>query len=52
MRALTLDPAIADSARVDDLPEPEPAPCGACAHGEFDNCRNGGYTERGIKELD
>ncbi|MER5265606.1 glucose 1-dehydrogenase [Actinosynnema sp. NPDC002837] len=31
---------------------PDPAPCGACAHGEFDNCRNGGYTERGIKELD
>jgi threonine dehydrogenase-like Zn-dependent dehydrogenase len=31
---------------------PDPAPCGACAHGEFDNCRNGDYTERGIKELD
>jgi len=31
---------------------PDPAPCGACAHGEFDNCRNEGYTERGIKELD
>jgi threonine dehydrogenase-like Zn-dependent dehydrogenase len=31
---------------------PDPAPCGACAHGEFDMCRNGGYTERGIKELD
>jgi glucose 1-dehydrogenase len=31
---------------------PDPVPCGACAHGEFDNCRNGGYTERGIKELD
>ena len=23
-----------------------------CAHGEFDMCRNGRYTERGIKELD
>ncbi|HEY8471156.1 MAG TPA: glucose 1-dehydrogenase [Natronosporangium sp.] len=31
---------------------PDPAPCGACAHGEFDMCRNGEYTERGIKELD
>lgn len=31
---------------------PDPAPCGACAHGEFDMCRNGGYTERGIKQLD
>ncbi|MFD7660487.1 glucose 1-dehydrogenase [Actinosynnema sp. NPDC059797] len=31
---------------------PDPEPCGACARGEFDNCRNGGYTERGIKELD
>ena len=31
---------------------PDPEPCGACAHGEFDMCRNGGYTERGIKQLD
>lgn len=31
---------------------PDPAPCGACAHGAFDMCRNGGYTERGIKSLD
>lgn len=31
---------------------PDPVPCGACAHGEFDFCRNGRYTERGIKELD
>ena len=31
---------------------PDPGPCGACAHGEFDMCRNGGYTERGIKQLD
>lgn len=30
---------------------PDPEPCGACAHGEWDMCRNGGYTERGIKEL-
>lgn len=31
---------------------PDSVPCGACAHGEFDMCRNGGYTERGIKEID
>jgi threonine dehydrogenase-like Zn-dependent dehydrogenase len=31
---------------------PDPVPCGACGHGEFDMCRNGRYTERGIKEID
>jgi glucose 1-dehydrogenase len=31
---------------------PDPVPCGACAHGQFDMCRNGRYTERGIKQLD
>ncbi|WP_229830494.1 alcohol dehydrogenase catalytic domain-containing protein [Streptomyces mutabilis] len=31
---------------------PDPEPCGACAHGEFDMCRNGRYRERGIKGLD
>jgi glucose 1-dehydrogenase len=31
---------------------PDPVPCGACARGEFDMCRNGLYTERGIKEID
>jgi threonine dehydrogenase-like Zn-dependent dehydrogenase len=31
---------------------PDPEPCGACAHGDFDMCRNGRYTERGIKEID
>jgi threonine dehydrogenase-like Zn-dependent dehydrogenase len=30
---------------------PDPVPCGACAHGAFDMCRNGEYTERGIKQL-
>lgn len=30
---------------------PDPVPCGACAHGQFDMCRNGQYTERGIKQL-
>jgi threonine dehydrogenase-like Zn-dependent dehydrogenase len=29
---------------------PDPVPCSACAAGEWDMCRNGGYTERGIKE--
>ncbi len=31
---------------------PDPEPCGACAHGEFDMCRNGAYVERGIKQVD
>ena len=30
---------------------PDPVPCGACARGEFDMCRNGEYTERGIKQI-
>ena len=29
---------------------PDPEPCIACAGGEWDMCRNGRYTERGIKE--
>ncbi|GAB3435843.1 glucose 1-dehydrogenase [Flindersiella endophytica] len=28
----------------------DPVPCPACARGEWDYCRNGLYTERGIKE--
>jgi threonine dehydrogenase-like Zn-dependent dehydrogenase len=31
---------------------PDPMPCPACAAGEWDMCRNGLYTERGIKERD
>jgi threonine dehydrogenase-like Zn-dependent dehydrogenase len=31
---------------------PDPVPCPACAAGEWDMCRNGEYTERGIKEID
>ncbi|MFC4629723.1 glucose 1-dehydrogenase [Promicromonospora alba] len=31
---------------------PDPEPCGACARGQFDMCRNGEYTERGIKAID
>ena len=30
---------------------PDPEPCPSCAAGEWDFCRNGGYTERGIKAL-
>jgi threonine dehydrogenase-like Zn-dependent dehydrogenase len=30
----------------------DPVPCSACAAGEWDMCRNGRYTERGIKEID
>lgn len=29
---------------------PDPIPCPFCASGEWDMCRNGGFTERGIKE--
>ncbi|MGI9074405.1 MAG: glucose 1-dehydrogenase [Bryobacteraceae bacterium] len=29
---------------------PDPVPCIACAAGEWDMCRNGKYTERGIKQ--
>ena len=31
---------------------PDPVPCPACAGGEWDMCRNGLYTEHGIKEVD
>lgn len=31
---------------------PDPVPCPACAADEWDMCRNGQYTERGIKEID
>src|ERR671910_832266 len=31
---------------------PDPVPCVNCALGEWDMCRNGAYTERGIKQLD
>ncbi len=29
---------------------PDPVPCPACANGEWDMCRNGLYTEHGIKK--
>ncbi|HYZ10454.1 MAG TPA: glucose 1-dehydrogenase [Actinomycetota bacterium] len=31
---------------------PDPVPCECCAAGEWDMCRNGEYTEHGIKERD
>jgi len=31
---------------------PDPVPCVNCALGEWDMCRNGMYTERGIKQAD
>ncbi|AMV35860.1 glucose 1-dehydrogenase [Planctomyces sp. SH-PL62] len=31
---------------------PDPVPCPNCGVGEWDMCRNGRYTERGIKEID
>jgi len=31
---------------------PDPVPCLNCALGEWDMCRNGRYTERGIKQAD
>jgi threonine dehydrogenase-like Zn-dependent dehydrogenase len=31
---------------------PDPVPCVSCAAGEWDMCRNGRYTEHGIKEVD
>ena len=31
---------------------PDPVPCPNCAVGEWDMCSNGGYTERGIKQVD
>jgi threonine dehydrogenase-like Zn-dependent dehydrogenase len=32
--------------------QPDPVPCPNCAVGEWDMCRNGQYTERGIKQID
>ncbi|HKV95754.1 MAG TPA: glucose 1-dehydrogenase [Candidatus Angelobacter sp.] len=31
---------------------PDPVPCPNCAVGEWDMCRNGQYTEHGIKQVD
>jgi threonine dehydrogenase-like Zn-dependent dehydrogenase len=52
-----IDPGPAYGFRVGDLVvgivrRPDPVPCPNCAVGEWDMCRNGRYTERGIKEID
>jgi glucose 1-dehydrogenase len=52
-----LDPGPTGRFRKGDLVagivrRPDPVPCPNCALGEWDMCRNGRYTERGIKEID
>jgi threonine dehydrogenase-like Zn-dependent dehydrogenase len=52
-----LDPGPSSSFKKGDLVSglvrrPDPVPCPNCAVGESDMCRNGRYTERGIKEID
>ena len=51
-----IDPGMASSLKKGDLVvgivrRPDPVPCPNCAVGEWDMCRNGLYTERGIKEI-
>jgi glucose 1-dehydrogenase len=51
-----LDPGPSGGFRKGDLVvgivrRPDPVPCPNCAVGEWDMCRNGQYTERGIKQL-
>src|SRR5580692_7325557 len=45
-------PVAAGDLVVGIVRRPDPVPCGNCAVGEWDFCRNGQYTERGIKEHD
>jgi len=52
-----LDPGESSALRAGDLVvgivrRPDPVPCSNCAVGEWDMCRNGQYTERGIKQID
>jgi threonine dehydrogenase-like Zn-dependent dehydrogenase len=52
-----LDPGLNSGLQKGDLVvgivrRPDPEPCPNCAVGEWDMCRNGGYTERGIKQID
>lgn len=42
----------ADEYVVPIVRRPDPIPCPSCAAGEWDMCRNGEYTEHGIKALD
>jgi threonine dehydrogenase-like Zn-dependent dehydrogenase len=51
-----MDPGPSSSLKKGDLVvgivrRPDPVPCPNCAVGEWDMCRNGQYTERGIKEI-
>jgi threonine dehydrogenase-like Zn-dependent dehydrogenase len=51
-----MDPGPTSSLKKGDLVagivrRPDPVPCPNCAVGEWDMCRNGRYTERGIKEI-
>ena len=51
-----IDPGPRETLRRGDLVvgivrRPDPVPCPSCAVGEWDMCRNGKYTERGIKEI-
>jgi threonine dehydrogenase-like Zn-dependent dehydrogenase len=51
-----IDPGPNSSLKKGDLVSgivrrPDPVPCPNCAVGEADMCRNGQYTERGIKEI-
>ena len=51
-----VDPGVAGGLKKGDLVvgivrRPDPVPCPNCAVGEWDMCRNGQYTERGIKEI-
>lgn len=47
------DPALSPGdAVVGFVRHPDPDPCMNCAAGEWDMCRNGRYTEHGIKERD
>jgi glucose 1-dehydrogenase len=52
-----VDPGPGGSLKKGDLVvgivrRPDPVPCPNCAVGEWDMCRNGQYTERGIKAID
>jgi threonine dehydrogenase-like Zn-dependent dehydrogenase len=52
-----LDPGESRSFEKGDLVvgivrRPDAVPCPSCAVGEWDMCRNGQYTERGIKQID
>ena len=52
-----IDPGPSSGLRKGDLVagivrRPDAVPCPNCAVGEWDMCRNGQYTERGIKQID